>query len=326
MPPITCTSKGRIPRVRRAVSRTTANASGRMSSRVSPAFSLSRNSSVFARSAPSESFSTSGSSAETPSTARWRTLTLRPSPILKIFVSRLATGKHQPRFRRPLAAQPACRPTRPPLSVRYLRLSCGLYEPVVSITTPVDNVYVAGICAGEDEEVMVEELHLQHSLLGAHRLHLELLGAHDPCPDLLFLVHDEGLHLALDPGVVVLEMPLPAVDLAPPVTPHLALEFVRHAVYGGVHVLGGFAGLQDRPVDEQGSLRHLGLGDRRVALVGQLDLRPRSTALVVKELGYALDLLPRVTLKSLSHQDVAPLDRDLHEGLLSLGGLPIRML
>src|SRR3712207_7140758 len=46
--PMTCTSKGRIPRVRSEVSRTTANASGRMSSRVSPLASLSRNSSVFA--------------------------------------------------------------------------------------------------------------------------------------------------------------------------------------------------------------------------------------------------------------------------------------
>ena len=57
---------------------------------VSPPLSLSRNSSVFALSCESESFSISGSSAETASTRCWRTLTLRPSPILNIFVNKFA--------------------------------------------------------------------------------------------------------------------------------------------------------------------------------------------------------------------------------------------
>ena len=90
MPPMTCSSKGRIPRVRLETSRTTAKASGNRSSMVSPPPSLSRNSSVFSRSCESESFSISGSNAETSSTRRWRTLTLRPSPILNIFVNKFA--------------------------------------------------------------------------------------------------------------------------------------------------------------------------------------------------------------------------------------------
>ncbi len=90
IPPRTCTSKGRICKVRLEASRTTANASGRIPSRVSPRSSLSRNSSVFALKALSESPSTSAPSAETASTRCWRTLTFRPSPILNIFVSKFA--------------------------------------------------------------------------------------------------------------------------------------------------------------------------------------------------------------------------------------------
>ena len=55
-----------------------------------PPASLSRNSSVFFRSSGSESFSISGSNAETVSTRFWRTLSLRPSPILNIFVNKFA--------------------------------------------------------------------------------------------------------------------------------------------------------------------------------------------------------------------------------------------
>src|SRR3712207_4300485 len=230
MPPMICTSKGRISKVRFEVSRTTANASGRMSSRVSPRPSLSRNSSVFALKAPSESFSTSASRAETASTRCWSALTFRPSPILRIFVSRFAT-------------------------TNYLlgRLSGRLNEPVVTITATVYHIYVASIGAGEDEEVVVEELHLEDRLTRAHRLHLELLGAHYPGLDLVFL-GDLGRRL----WRMALELAVPAVDLASPVAPPLPLELVRHAVDGGVHVLGGLARLQHSPVDEQGRLRYWG--------------------------------------------------------------------
>src|SRR5215212_1958110 len=317
IPPMTCTSKGRSPRVRLEASRTTANASGRMSSRVLLPASRSRNSSVFALKASSESFSTSGSSAETASTRCWRTLTFRPSPILNIFVSKLANVQHQPRFSAPRDGRPCA--VRPPLSLEYQRLYCGLYQPVVAVPASVYHVDVARIGAGEHEEVVVEELHLQDRLLCAHRLHLELLGADYAGFDLLCLPHDERFRLYRCFGVGVLDLAVPAVDLAPPVTADLTLELVRHAVYGGVHVLRRLARLQDRPVDEQGRLGHLGVGYGRVALVDQLDLSPRDAAFVVEKLADALDLLQGVSLQRLRHRDVAPLDRYLHVRLPSVG-------
>src|ERR671921_3032021 len=142
-----------------------------------------------------------------------------------------------------------------PYSLRYPELSCGLYEPVVAVSPPVYHVYVASIGAREDEEVVVEELHLEDRLLRAHRLHLELLGA--DYAGFLFLLDDEGFGLYGRLVVGVLHLAVPAVDLASPVPFDLSLELVRHAVYGGVHVLRGLACFEDRPVDEQGRLGHL---------------------------------------------------------------------
>src|SRR5215212_1831220 len=206
------------------------------------------------------------------------------------------------------------------LSLRYPRLSCGLDKPVVPVPAPVHHVYVAGFGAGEDEEVVVEKLHLEDCLLCAHRLHLELFGAHYAGLDLLFLLDDEGFRLYRRLGVGALDLAVPAVELAPPVAPHPSLELVGHAVYGSVHVLRRLTRLQDGPVDEQRRLGHLGLRDGRVALVHQLNLRPRSAALVVEELGDALDLLEGVLLEGLCNRDVAPLDGYLHVRLLSVGG------
>src|SRR6266850_3640810 len=61
--PISCTSKWRWPIVRRAASRTVANASGRMSSRVSPFARRARNSLVRAHRASSDNALVAGSSA-----------------------------------------------------------------------------------------------------------------------------------------------------------------------------------------------------------------------------------------------------------------------
>ena len=74
--------------VRLDVSRTTAYASGRMSSRLALAQPLAE----LVRLSPSRRrrrASISGSSAVTASTRCWRAFTFRPSPILNIFVSRL---------------------------------------------------------------------------------------------------------------------------------------------------------------------------------------------------------------------------------------------
>src|SRR5215210_3257066 len=293
MPPMICSSKGRIPSVRLETSRTTAKASGSKSSRASPPASLSRNSSVFSRRSASESFSISGSSAETVSTRCWRALTLRPSPILNIFVNKFA-------------------------KTRYLTLcdrsglTGRLNEPVVSVTTPVYHIYVAGIGAREHVEVVVEELQLEDGLLCAHGLHLELLGPDDAGLDLLFFLHDEGFCRIWRRARRVLQLALPAVDLAPPKALDLTLELVRHPVDGGVHIFRSLTSLEHGPVDKQRGLGHLGLGDGAVALVDKFHLGPRSAALVIEEAGDALHLLPGVALERLRHRDVAAFDEDIH--------------
>src|SRR5213592_4763716 len=85
MAPMTWTSKCRWPIVRRAASRTEANASGSTSSRLSPASRRPRNSSVFARSCSSVSSSISGSNVLTMRTSCSRRFSLRPSPNWPIF-------------------------------------------------------------------------------------------------------------------------------------------------------------------------------------------------------------------------------------------------
>src|SRR5215208_5826394 len=218
IPPITCTSKGRMPKVRLDASRTTAKASGKMSSRVSPPSSLSRNSSVLARSSSSESFSTSGSRAVTASTAFWSALTFRPSPTRKILDNKL--------FKASFLARAYDRARRP--NARPLTLS-GLYQPVIAVTTPVYHIYLACIRVGEDEKGVVEEFHLERRLLRAHRLHLELLGPHYACPQrLLFVLHNDGLRnprTDLGRGMPLF-LALPAVELAPPVAPDLPFKLV----------------------------------------------------------------------------------------------------
>src|SRR5919112_2067278 len=228
MPPMICSSKGRIPRVRLETSRKTAKASGSRSSMVSPPASLSRNSSV------------------------------------------------------------------------------------VSVTTPVYHIYITGIGAREHVEVMVEELQLEDGLLSANRLHLELLGPDYARLDLLFFLYDEGLRLVGCHVRRILQLALPAVDLAPPEALDLPLELVRHPVDGGVHVFGGLTGFQHRSVDKQRGLSYLRLGDGPVPLVDELYLGTRCGALVVEEPGDPLHLLPGVALQSIRHRDVAALDEYVH--------------
>src|SRR5947199_7122728 len=88
MPPISWTSKCRIPTVRRAASRQTANASGRMSSRGSPPTILFLKSSDFARRPVSSSEVSDGSSALMACTTGIIRLTSRSCLVPKIFFSR----------------------------------------------------------------------------------------------------------------------------------------------------------------------------------------------------------------------------------------------
>src|SRR5215212_11482833 len=306
MPPMIWTSKGRIPSVRLETSLTTAKASGKSSSMVSPPASLSRNSPVLALRSESWSFSIPGSKAETASTRCCRTLTLRPSPILNIFVNKFAKTSY-------------------PYLCVLTGLAGRLYEPVVSVTTPVYHIYITRIGAGEHVEVVVEELQLQDRLLSAHRLHLELLGPDDTSLYFLFLLHHEGLHRLIQHLRSILQLTLPAVDLAPPVTLDLPLQLVRHPIDGGVHVLGCLASLEYRPVDKQGGLGHLWLGYRAVPLVDQLHLSTRIAPTLIEKPGDPLHLLRSVALESLGYGNVAPLDEYVHSLLPSTKGFRLRV-
>src|SRR5207247_9305255 len=67
------------------------------------------------------------------------------------------------------------RTLRPPVRALRRRLD----EAVVAVATPVDDVHFAGLGVLEDEEVVPDELELEHRLLRAHRLHRELLRLDD---------------------------------------------------------------------------------------------------------------------------------------------------
>src|SRR6266850_8079387 len=88
MPPISWTSKWRIPTVRRAASRHTAKASGRTPSRGSPPSMRFLNSSDFVRRAVSSSCPSTGSNALIAATTGIIRLTSRSCLVPKIFLSR----------------------------------------------------------------------------------------------------------------------------------------------------------------------------------------------------------------------------------------------
>src|SRR3990170_2042722 len=81
--PISCTSKARWPSLRRIASRTTANASGRRSSRVSPSWKRRRSSPVLARRPSSSRASASGSRSLTSSTRGASFFSSRSLPLEK---------------------------------------------------------------------------------------------------------------------------------------------------------------------------------------------------------------------------------------------------
>ena len=90
-PPTSWTSKCRIPRVRRAASRTTAKASGASLSKASPAASRARNSAVLAPIASSDRACSADSKPIAASASRKEALTRRSLRLPKRRVSRLST-------------------------------------------------------------------------------------------------------------------------------------------------------------------------------------------------------------------------------------------
>src|SRR5947209_2230350 len=90
------TSKWRIPRTRLPVSRTTANASGRSWSSVSPFSRRALNSSVFARSSSSERAETAGSSAFTRSAVRRSFTSSRSFPSNRVLRKAIQSYNRSP--------------------------------------------------------------------------------------------------------------------------------------------------------------------------------------------------------------------------------------
>src|SRR3712207_5620366 len=91
-PPMSCTRKCRWPRVRVAASRTTAKASGRRWSRVSPSSRRSLNSSVLARSSASVRSAVSSASDSTASAILFSRRRILPSPARRIFENTTGPG------------------------------------------------------------------------------------------------------------------------------------------------------------------------------------------------------------------------------------------
>src|SRR5262245_11235792 len=108
---------------------------------------------------------------------RPRRLTLRFAPLedhvalaSELLVQPLSTP---PRHRWSVAL------ARPEPAGLVERLQLRLDDAVVAVAAPVADVDVARVGVLEDEEVMADELQLQDSLLGTHRLHVELLRLDD---------------------------------------------------------------------------------------------------------------------------------------------------
>src|SRR3954451_10797494 len=117
----------------------------------------------------------------------------------------------------------------------------GFDEPDVAVVAPVDDSGAAAVGVVEEEELVPEQLHLQHGLLLGHGLQDEALALDDrrqagggtALPIVLVLVSPGG-HLGLGAfvGAVVLghQPALQAVELV--------LELVDRPVDGGVAVGG----------------------------------------------------------------------------------------
>src|SRR5947207_6847940 len=62
---------------------------------------------------------------------------------------------------------------------RMLQTLLRLDQPVAALTAAIDDVHLVGVGVSEDEEVVPDQLELEHGLLGGHRLDRELLRPDD---------------------------------------------------------------------------------------------------------------------------------------------------
>src|SRR2546429_1849867 len=144
----------------------------------------------------------------------------------------------------------------------HLRL--WLDEAVAAVTAPVDDVDLARLGVLEDEEVVADQLELEHGLVRTHRLDGELLRLDDH--RLALVVH--GLRL-LEARPVVAAGPPPAL-LA--VALHLPLELVDELVDRRAHVRRSLARAKRRALRPDRRLGDVVRRDRRGALDAELEL------------------------------------------------------
>src|SRR5258708_4505963 len=110
-------------------------------------------------------------------------------------------------------------------------------QPEAAVPAPVDHVHVRALRPGEDEEVVVEQIHLHQCFLDAHRLGEELVAADDLGLDAVELLPGgEDLVADAQRGALV-DVRGPVVFQPFLVLLQLAFDLVDGDVDGRVHVL-----------------------------------------------------------------------------------------
>src|SRR5439155_926570 len=319
IPPISWTSKGRMPTVRRAASRATANASGSSASTDSPASRRFLNSSVFARSSASPSAWTDGSSAFVASTVGIMRLTSRSCLVPKIFrrIASIITidygisrDSHPPFARSGRAeqlARVAARGVGDPLAREHARdlLDAGVAgEPLEGDARApradgLGHAHVVAGARGDRREVG----HAEHLTalrdrrgpppLGERRGRLPELGLELAEPPLLgredLLVAREPVELG-DDLVAELEhrllgiavFPLEARERVEPLVDRLqAGGLERHRLAERSDRREGVFELRPSRVDRLDGRRHRGIETRQVAEDARRAVEPRGRRLVI---------------------------------------------
>src|SRR5436190_14465741 len=167
-----------------------------------------------------------------------------------------------------------------PISPLALRLD----QSVAAVAPPVDHVDLIRLVVAKHEEVVADKLQLQCGFFSAHRLHRELLRL-DDVRAYVFV----GCHRTSGRDAVATRLPSAALGA---VVLDLATELVGQLVDRRLHVRGGLARTQRRPLRPDGCLRHLICRDRRVLLDAQLELDLRQLVQLAVELAQLLFGIP----------------------------------
>src|ERR1700686_1037716 len=197
-------------------------------------------------------------------------------------------------------------------AVRDLPLGHGLVaagrdQAEVAVLAPVNHVHVAGaLRAREDEEVVVEQIHLHQRLLDRHGLGEELVAADDVWGDALDALGLENLVAdAHRLGRVHVQGPVALQALL--VLLELALDLVHRHVDGRVHVLALLLAADVEMPGVQVDVRVV-----EVALERERDVHFSHLVEVLAD--HLVELLLHVVAQSVGGEHVPEGDVDLHAG------------